>query len=102
MALRAGQRPNLLSERGSVTRSRVNCGATRCGSQSRAPQIRTLPRDRSRLDRFQILELSARDLENHCGLRRIAVFIDGDFAGRGREVQIFGNGHAVNGRAAVS
>ena len=34
--------PNLLSERGSVTRSRVIGRATGCGSQSRAPQIRTL------------------------------------------------------------
>ena len=38
-----GQRPNLLSERGSVTRSRVICKTTCCGSQSRAPQTRTLP-----------------------------------------------------------
>src|SRR6185369_7064686 len=39
----AGQCPNLKKERWSVTRSRLICRTTCCGSQSRAPEIRTLP-----------------------------------------------------------
>ena len=43
------QCPNLKKERGSVTRSRLICRTTCCGSQSRAPEIRTLPSRNKRL-----------------------------------------------------
>ena len=56
--LQQRQCPNLLSERWSVTRSRVIRKATCCGSQSRAPQIRTLPKQ-------QVLDLEADRMSTH-------------------------------------